>query len=354
MIITTNSARRIVVACSIIVLAGCGGKSTSQPDARVAAATATASTNAACTSITPAFYWEIGDVNGPLASGTGGANPGVAPNPAFGMSIASASKWLFSTYVVEKRNGVFLTGDIPSLNFESGYTNFNSCSSGSTVGSCLTETGRNGGTNGDLVPTTVGFFFYDSGHMQQLASAIGLGGDNNAALATEIKTIIGTGTPFGYSEPQLAGGVYTSPAYYAQFLRNMLGGTKYPHMSTLLGSHAVCTNPNSTPNGTDCLSAPIFSPVNQSAPGQLTNDVSDEHWHYSLGHWVEDDPGVGDGAFSSPGRSGFYPWIDKTKTYYGILARYDPLHVLPPNPAYITSVYCGRLIRKAWETGQQQ
>jgi len=31
--------------------------------------------------------------------------------------------------------------------------------------------------------------------------------------------------------------------------------------------------------------------------------------------------GVGDGAFSSPGAFGFYPWIDRTKTNYGVLAR---------------------------------
>ena len=33
---------------------------------------------------------------------------------------------------------------------------------------------------------------------------------------------------------------------------------------------------------------------------------------------------AGDGAFSSPGLFGFYPWIDAGKTYYGVLARYDP------------------------------
>jgi hypothetical protein len=85
--------------------------------------------------------------------------------------------------------------------------------------------------------------------------------------------------------------------------------------------------------------------------------VTNESWHYSLGHWVEDDPVVGDGAFSSPGRFGFYPWVDASKTYYGVLARFDAVHVDDPNPkeaSYITSVKCGRLIRHAWETGQAQ
>ena len=60
-----------------------------------------------------------------------------------------------------------------------------------------------------------------------------------------------------------------------------------------------------------------------SAVGTAANTPvpSTESWHYSIGHWVEDDPAVGDGAFSSAGAFGFYPWIDASKTYYGVLAR---------------------------------
>jgi hypothetical protein len=102
-------------------------------------------------------------------------------------------------------------------------------------------------------------------------------------------------------------------------------------MHDYLGTHAVCTNPAT------CSTA-LYSPV-----------PSVESWHYSLAHWVEDDPSVGDGSFSSAGAFGFYPWIDASKTYYGILARYS----LAPG-AYIQSVYCGRTIRKAWMTGIAQ
>jgi hypothetical protein len=72
-----------------------------------------------------------------------------------------------------------------------------------------------------------------------------------------------------------------------------------------------------------------------------------ESWHYSLGHWVEDDPKVGDGAFSSAGLFGFYPWVDASKTWYGVVARMAPAGALD-------SVDCGRIIRKAWVTGQAQ
>ena len=71
-------------------------------------------------------------------------------------------------------------------------------------------------------------------------------------------------------------------------------------------------------------------------------DTLKRSWHYSLGHWVEDDPAVGDGAFSSPGAFWFYPWIDQSKTYYGIVARKDHAG------SAVDSVNCGREIRKAW------
>jgi hypothetical protein len=81
--------------------------------------------------------------------------------------------------------------------------------------------------------------------------------------------------------------------------------------------------------------------------------ISEEEWQYSLGHWVEDDPDVGDGAFSSPGAFGFYPWIDAQKRFYGILARVDVLNagsIDLTKISSISSVRCGRLIRKAWLT----
>jgi hypothetical protein len=63
---------------------------------------------------------------------------------------------------------------------------------------------------------------------------------------------------------------------------------------------------------------------------------------------VEDDP-AGDGAFSSPGAFGFYPWIDATKTYYGIVAR----HVVGAG-SYLESAQCGAALRRAFITGTAQ
>src|SRR5713226_3640525 len=160
-VITTKSARRLALAGSILVLAGCGGGSgsgggsssstvTAPPpltlQQRTDSATTTVTNNAACTSITP-FYWEIGEENGLLASGSGGDKSATPPDSITAMPIASASKWIFSTYVVEKQSGILSATDIKFLNFESGYTNLSSCSPTATVASCLSEAGAFGGTN---------------------------------------------------------------------------------------------------------------------------------------------------------------------------------------------------------------
>lgn len=362
MLVARKRALHLALAGSILALASCSGSGGDSSTATVVApptlqqrtdaATGTVANNAACASITP-FYWEIGDASGLLASGSGGDNSAAPPTSTTAMPIASASKWIFGTYVVEKQGGVLSASDIQFLNFQSGYINLSACSILATVAGCLGETGSLGGTttNGDHFSAADGKFYYNGGHMQVLANNMGLGPDHNGALATDIESIVGSDVTVAYVDPQLAGGIDTTPARYAQFLRNLLGGTRYPHMWSALGTNAVCTHSNSS----DCPSA-LFSPVNQSALGPI-NDVSEEQWHYSLGHWVEDDPAVGDGAFSSPGRFGFYPWIDKSRTYYGILARYDTANVGNPDPtkaSYITSVFCGRLIRRAWELGQPQ
>ena len=118
-----------------------------------------------------------------------------------------------------------------------------------------------------------------------------------------------------------------SASAYAKVLRKMLSGELL--MGSMLGSHPVCTNPITCP-------AAVLAPLPPA-----------ESWHYSIGHWVEDDPAVGDGAFSSGGAFGFYPWIDASRTYYGLIARVAVGGALD-------SVYCGRLIRKAWLTGSPQ
>lgn len=326
---TLRIVRPLFAWLALGLLSACGGGSSSNgpsPPTDATRASAVAQTASAHPDCNPAqlgpYYWEIGDRDGPKAGASVGAD---APGPQTVMSIASASKWVYAAYVVEKV-GV-RAADLPYLNFTSGYSLFRLplCRVFDTVGSCLTG-------NDALNPDTVGRYFYDSGHMQQHAGTVmGLGPLGNAALTEEIGGVLrGPGETFGlaYTQPQLAGGLAGSASSYAQFLRRILRGELA--IGAALGTNKVCTNP------TTCDTA-VAAPVPRT-----------ESWNYSLGHWVEDDPAVGDHAFSSAGALGFYPWIDRTKTLYGILARRtDDLGV-----GGFPSARCGRLLRQAWVTAR--
>lgn len=287
--------------------------------ARIAAATATAqSTSNACSKIRP-FYWEIGGASGKTTSGSVASSGTTAVKPSVPISIASASKWLYGAYVAQLRAGTLTSTDRKYLAMSAGYVSLKSCSGLTSVDACLAS-----GSNGAYSSGYEGIFKYDGGHMEKHASLNGLGKLTTKALATEVKAKLGSDVALAYSQPLMAGGAVISTDAYALFLRKILGGKL--QMKSLLGSGTVCTNP------TTCSTA-AYAPL-----------PSSESWHYSVGHWVEDDPKVGDGAFSSPGAFGFYPWIDATKTYYGVVAR------VATNGA-LGSVNCGRLIRSAWATG---
>lgn len=334
-------ARRGRAAAALMLAAGlaacggagdAGGSGNANPTLaqRSAAASATAASDGnACAPIRP-FYWEIGDRGSALAAGSvnSATDPTVVDQGSV-MAIASASKWLYGAYVAQLRRGTLSDDDIRFLTFRSGYTRFGSCKPGQSVDDCVAD-----GSNGVYVAATDGRFSYGGGHMEKHASLNGLGPLHNAELATEIRAKLGNEIALGYSQPQLAGGVYSSAGDYARFLRKLLDGQL--QLGALLGTHKVCTNPDT------CAQA-----LNTPVPAA-------ESWSYSLGHWVEDDPLVGDGAFSSAGAFGFYPWIDAGKRWYGIVARRQ----LPGGQDLdeslgegYRSVLCGRLIRKAWLSG---
>jgi hypothetical protein len=326
---------------AFVALSGCGGSSDSPtpapsgPDTatRTLAANSTAqSSSNACAAIKP-FYWETGDRTQRLASGSvnqsGNATTYTADTL---MSIASASKWLYGAYVAERRSGMLSAQDIQFLTFNSGYTSLaavGDCTQTDTIASCVAR-----GDNDVQTAAHVDHFYYNGGHMQKHASLSGgmnLGAMDNAALAAEMRRLLGSDINLSYSQPQPAGGVRTTATDYARFLRKLLNSQL--QMAALLGSHKVCTN---TANPTACPTA-LNTPI--------TNGLD---WNYSIGHWVEDDATRGDGAFSSAGAFGFYPWVDVSKTWYGIVARSDALG------GGNESADCGALIRKAWVTGVAQ
>lgn len=285
---------------------------------RAEAARQTALTNPLCTSIEP-FYWEIGDAGGALASGARGTTYGADTE----LPIASASKWVFGAYVVERLKADLTQLDVNALTMRAGYSSFKSCAGTTTVATCQLS-----GTNGVLTPENVGRFDYGGGHFQKYGVDLGLGPMTNAMLEAEFRRVLGAELTLGFNSTQFAGGMNGTATGYAKLLRKILSGSLA--IKDHLGENATCTL-----RGPSCPTA-LGSPI-------------DEAMHYSYGHLVEDALGVGDGAFSSAGAFGFYPWIDSTKTLYGVISRRTT-----SGDAARGSLRCGRQIRKAFVTGVAQ
>lgn len=318
-------SRRLLAAGLVLSgLIGCSAPTVQAESAAAgsgpnAAATATANGSAHCKAIGD-FYWEIGDGKGTVVSGSVGDE--YAPNKT--IKIASASKFVWGAYVLEKIGKGREPDErtVQALTMRSGLVGFNpiACLLSRTTESCLASRG-----NAEVQSSAVGKFSYGGGHDQKLAVDLGLGGYNAAQMTREVQGLLGSDLGLVYDKPQPAGGMEGTPAGYAGFLRKIINGQL--RIKDYLGKDAVCTLPG-------------------RCPGALTSPVK-EAWHYSLNHWVEDDPATGDGSYSSPGLLGFYPWISRDKTTYGIVAREQ----LRAN-SYWTSVECGRDIRKAYFSGK--
>ncbi|NVJ20204.1 MULTISPECIES: hypothetical protein [Myxococcus] len=299
------------------------------------------STQNVCGDVRP-FYWEMGDASGKRVGGSVGL---LAPSERSVMYLASASKWLYGAYVVEVRDGAPLPGDLPFLNFTSTTPRLDAAGVSAckarhaTVHGCDLSSGITGPLS-DYGPATPARFVYQPGHLEAHADyAMGLGGSGTLALAAALKSRLPLDVSYG--SVNLAGGGRSSATEYAKFLRALMTGSL--KLGALLGTSSVCASPACGNTG--------YSPWFASEPV-----------HYSLAHWVEPDDGAAhSGGFSSPGMFGFYPWVSKDKSTYLIVAREALLGVVgqtSTTPAEQTpsgkSVLCGRLIKKAYFTGQVQ
>jgi hypothetical protein len=282
-----------------------------------AAAKNAADTSSACRNIQP-FYWEIGTKNSVLASGTEG--DGSLSRDSV-VTIASASKMVFGAYVIQKDQGKIDSETAKFLHMSAGYVSLRAMSCGrgvSTVKDCFEQ-----GDNSKYVAEDDNHFFYNGGHFQKWAVDHGLGSLDRQGLAAEYQRVLGADIPFQFGVLQLAGGLRMSAAGFATFLQKVVGGQLL--FRNFLGVDPICTLP-------------------QSCPGQALRSPVRAPWHYSYAHWVE-----GDGAFSSPGAFGFYPWIDSSKNYYGIVSRVG--RARQGEGAGFASAMCGQEIRRAFFTG---
>ncbi len=360
-IIHLTGQRRALLGPILLLLGACGGGGGGGPvlgppatggnglptPGSVAAVTQTANSNAQCTAIQP-FYWELGNADTALASGSSTQAGGTPVTAATRWPIASASKWIYGMYVVQKRGGAanLTLNDIRFLHFTSGYTYMDTSTSSATctappvgpnsINHCLTlPSSTPGKTFGSYDPSTDGLFDYNSGHEENHAGIYQpeISDLDTADLGPAIVAGLGVaGVSLQYTQPLLAGGIAARASDYALLLRAVLGGQL--GMRDALGSQPVCA----WVIGTGCNA--VHSPA-------VT-----VQWHYSIAHWVEDDPQDGDGAFSSPGAFGFYPWIDADRKYYGVISRFALAN--GEIQQGLASAKCGRALRAAWETGVAQ
>ena len=303
---------------TLLLLNGCNlsaaeaGKTVSSDSA----AASVAQTDPQCQAIDD-FYWEIGNGEGVLASGRMGDDYAADET----IDIASASKFIWGAYVLENLKAGEKPNDeqLSYLEMKSGYAEFNPlfCLLSKSVDSCLDARSNNKRSS-----SAIGRFSYGGGHDQRMAASMGLGRKNAAELTSTVMGALGlSGLDIAYKRPQPAGGLEASPAAYGKFLSKIVAGDLRIH--DYLGYQPVCAFEGA---GCNALSSPVK-----------------ERWHYSLNHWVEDDPDTGDGAFSSPGLMGFYPWVSADRSTYGLVARKKL-----SKSAYWDSVQCGRKIRAAW------
>ncbi|MFY1830391.1 hypothetical protein ACN47A_31045 [Myxococcus fulvus] len=298
------------------------------------------STSNACADVRP-FYWEMGDASGKRVGEPVGL---LAPLAGTVMNLASASKWLYGAYVAEVRGGAVLPGDVPFLNFTSTTPVLDPSALAcrallTSVHGCNTSSGIDGPLAA-YPPATPPRFVYQPGHLEAHADyAMGLGGSGVLALASALEGVLPL--DLAYANVNLAGGARASATEYARFLRALGAGSL--KLGALLGTSSVCASPACGNTG--------YSPWFASEPAR-----------YSLAHWVEPDDGSAHGGgFSSAGLFGFYPWLSKDRSTYLLVAREDVAGTAgqtPQTPAEETpagkSVLCGRLIKKAYFTGQAQ
>ena len=279
------------------------------------------------------FYWEIGAASGgPIVSGQVG---GTAYARDTVIPVASASKWIFGAYVVERYGGIpgGTAGAtiVSSLNMLEGHTQFSPqlCVALLRVQRCHTI------LNNDTVDgTKVGYFNYNGGDGQYAAAddtLLDLGNKTKSTLLAEVNSYLNLHSSFSYQTPGVAGGLEASAEGWAHFLQKLMDGTY--EMSDYLGDSPV-----------DTVCANCASPM-----GSV-------NMHYSLYHWVEDQTegelmggaelAPGDGAFSSAGAFGFYPWISADQAYYGIISRV----AVPSEDSYPheDSLVCGQAVRAAF------
>jgi CubicO group peptidase (beta-lactamase class C family) len=164
-------------------------------------------------------------------------------------------------------------------------------------------------------------FFYGPAHMHTAGrmAEVATGDDWPTVVASEIGEPLGIADTVSWAlagpdHPMPSGGMRTSGASYGRFLQAIAAG------EILATSDAVMAEPRTS----DLTIG--YSPIEPTIGA----------WTYGLGQWRECDAQSwsatcdADQISSSPGAFGFYPWYDRVRGYWAIIATELPLSATNP------------------------
>lgn len=170
-------------------------------------------------------------------------------------------------------------------------------------------------------------FYYSSTHLQVagLMAVKARGVATWQDLFTEFKAQTGLFTNSAYdlpssTNPRLAGGMHWTGEEYMAFLKALKDGAllNVSSMNQLVADHNASTTI-------------AYSPIALAQPNGLG-----ENWHYGFGLWNECQVAANapftctaGTRVSSPGAYGAYPFWDRSKNYFGIVARQGTLGTFP-------------------------
>jgi CubicO group peptidase (beta-lactamase class C family) len=114
-------------------------------------------------------------------------------------------------------------------------------------------------------------------------------------------------TDFGHTKvPLAAGGAWSTPHDYMQFLIMILQNGNYNGRQVLSKKSIEAMQQNYTKNA-----------IISHAPAEAGN------WGYGFGEWVMEDAAIRSDAVTSPGLFGSFPWVDNKRGYAGLLFTFN-------------------------------
>ena len=248
------------------------------------------------------------------------------------LSLADKPQRYITTWPITNTDPLFNMTLEQLLSFTSGLTdeppcqNFGGSSFETCVNSIATTNAGNGITPGQQ-------FYYSSTHLQ-VAGLMAIKARGVAAwqdVFTEFKTQTGLFPTSAYdlpsaTNPRLAGGMHWTGEEYMAFLKALKNGSllNSTSMGQLLADHTASA-------------VMTYSPIALAPPNGLGED-----WHYGFGLWHECQSATfnctAGARVSSPGAYGAYPFWDRSKNYFGIVARQGALGTFPNGIAIERSV----------------